>query len=171
MTVPSDDELLFVALGGAGEIGMNLNLYGTAGKWLMVDLGIGFADSSMAGVEVVMPDPAFIVERRDALVGMNAVVMDEAEVGAESIVAACAFVPAGMKLPARHLIAGMPAKVKRPLSDQEVAWKAEGTRVYQDLAVRSLQTMREVMPLSALEADRPRLPSNDVQPLIATKRG
>ena len=111
------------------------------------------------------------VVRRDALVGMNAVVMDEAEVGAESIVAACAFVPAGMKLPARHLIAGMPAKVKRPLSDQDVAWKAEGTRVYQDLAVRSLQTMREVMPLSALEADRPRLPSNDVQPLIATKRG
>lgn len=70
MTVPSNDELLFLALGGAGEIGMNLNLYGTAGKWLMVDLGIGFADSSMAGVEVVMPDPEFIVERRDALVGI-----------------------------------------------------------------------------------------------------
>ena len=44
VTVPSDDELLFLALGGAGEIGMNLNLYGHAGKWLMVDLGIGFAD-------------------------------------------------------------------------------------------------------------------------------
>ena len=70
MTVPSNDELLFLALGGAGEIGMNLNLYGTAGKWLMVDLGIGFADSSMAGVEVVMPDPEFIVERRDDLVGI-----------------------------------------------------------------------------------------------------
>ncbi|WP_422036058.1 ribonuclease J [Reyranella sp.] len=70
MTVPSNDELLFLALGGAGEIGMNLNLYGTAGKWLMVDLGIGFADSSMAGVEVVMPDPEFIVERREALVGI-----------------------------------------------------------------------------------------------------
>jgi len=70
MTVPSNDELLFLALGGAGEIGMNLNLYGTAGKWLMVDLGIGFADSSMAGVEVVMPDPEFIVERRDELVGI-----------------------------------------------------------------------------------------------------
>jgi len=70
MTVPSNDELLFLALGGAGEIGMNLNLYGTAGKWLMVDLGIGFADSTMAGVEVVMPDPEFIVERRDDLVGI-----------------------------------------------------------------------------------------------------
>ena len=70
MTVPSDDELLFLALGGAGEIGMNLNLYGHAGKWLMVDLGIGFADGSIPGVEVIMPDPAFIVERRGALVGI-----------------------------------------------------------------------------------------------------
>ena len=52
MTVPSNDELLFLALGGAGEIGMNLNLYGHAGKWLMVDLGIGFADDSMPGVDV-----------------------------------------------------------------------------------------------------------------------
>ena len=57
MTVPGNDELLFLALGGAGEIGMNLNLYGHAGKWLMIDLGIGFADDTMPGVEVVMPDP------------------------------------------------------------------------------------------------------------------
>jgi ribonuclease J len=70
VTVPSNDELLFLALGGAGEIGMNLNLYGHAGKWLMVDLGIAFADDSMPGVEVVMPDPAFIEERRDALIGI-----------------------------------------------------------------------------------------------------
>ena len=70
MTVPGKDELLFLALGGAGEIGMNLNLYGHAGKWLMVDLGIGFADEQALGVEVVMPDPAFIVERRAELVGI-----------------------------------------------------------------------------------------------------
>jgi len=70
MTVPSNDELLFLALGGAGEIGMNLNLYGHAGKWLMIDLGIGFADDSMPGIEVIMPDPAFIEERREDLVGI-----------------------------------------------------------------------------------------------------
>jgi ribonuclease J len=70
VTVPSDDELLFLALGGAGEIGMNLNLYGHAGKWLMVDLGIAFGDDSMPGIEVVMPDPAFIEERRDDLAGI-----------------------------------------------------------------------------------------------------
>jgi len=63
-------ELLFVALGGAGEIGMNLNLYGYAGKWLMVDLGVTFGDDSTPGVDVLMPDPEFIVERRADLVGL-----------------------------------------------------------------------------------------------------
>ncbi|MCV4600516.1 phenylacetic acid degradation protein PaaY, partial [Escherichia coli] len=88
--------------------------------------------------------------RRDALVGMNAVVMDEAEVGPQAIVAACAFVPAGMKIPPRSLVAGVPAKVRRELSDQEVAWKQEGTRTYQDLTRRCLATMREVVPLREL---------------------
>ena len=63
-------ELLFLALGGAGEIGMNLNLYGYGGKWLMVDLGVTFGDDSTPGVDVLMPDPAWIVERRDDLVGL-----------------------------------------------------------------------------------------------------
>ena len=66
----ANDDLLFVPLGGAGEIGMNLNLYRCAGKWLMVDLGITFADETLPGVEVVMPDPGFIVEHRDDLVGL-----------------------------------------------------------------------------------------------------
>ena len=70
MIVPSSDELLFLALGGAGEIGMNLNLYGHAGKWLMVDLGIAFGDDSMPGVDIIMPDPTFIAEQRDDLVGI-----------------------------------------------------------------------------------------------------
>ena len=70
MTAPSNDELLFLALGGAGEIGMNLNLYGHAGKWLMLDLGIAFGDDSMPGVEVIMPDPGFIEERRKDLIGI-----------------------------------------------------------------------------------------------------
>ena len=71
MTVPeSKDELLFVPLGGCGEIGMNLNLYGLDGKWLMVDLGVSFGDDRVPGVEVVMPDPAFIVERRADLLGL-----------------------------------------------------------------------------------------------------
>ncbi len=63
-------DLVFLPLGGAGEIGMNLNLYGYAGKWLMVDCGITFGDDATPGVEVIMPDPAFIVERKDALAGL-----------------------------------------------------------------------------------------------------
>jgi ribonuclease J len=64
------DELVFLPLGGAGEIGMNLNLYGYAGKWLMIDCGISFGDDTMPGIEVIMADPGFIVERRKSLVGI-----------------------------------------------------------------------------------------------------
>jgi phenylacetic acid degradation protein len=111
------------------------------------------------------------VVRRDALVGMNAVVMDEAEIGEKSIVAACAFVRAGFKVPARSLVAGMPAKVMRPLSDEEIAWKLEGTQVYQDLTRRCHASLVEVTPLAEIEPDRPRVPAPQVKSLIATKRG
>ena len=110
------------------------------------------------------------VVRRDALVGMNAVVMDEAEVGEQAIVAASAFVPAGTRVPARTLMAGVPAKVIRPLREEEIAWKLEGTLTYQALTRRCQASLTEVQPLSAPEADRPRLPAIDVQPLIAARR-
>ena len=63
-------ELLFLALGGSGEIGMNVNLYGCEGKWIMVDLGMTFADPAYPGVELVLPDLAFIEERKDDLIGI-----------------------------------------------------------------------------------------------------
>ena len=75
-------ELLFVPLGGAGEIGMNLNLYGFAGDWVIVDLGITFADERLPGIEVVMPDPAFIVERRERLLGIVLTHAHEDHIGA-----------------------------------------------------------------------------------------
>lgn len=67
---PGSDALYFLPLGGAGEIGMNLSLYGYDGQWLMVDLGISFPDETMPGVEVIMPDHRFIAERRDKLIGL-----------------------------------------------------------------------------------------------------
>ncbi len=69
MTTPKN-ELLFVALGGSGEIGMNVNLYGCQGKWVMVDCGITFADPNYPGIDVILPDLAFIEERLDDLVGI-----------------------------------------------------------------------------------------------------
>src|SRR5919106_193360 len=65
-----EPELLFVPLGGAGEIGLNLNLYRLDDQWLMVDLGLSFADETLPGVEIVLPDPSFIAERRESLCGL-----------------------------------------------------------------------------------------------------
>ena len=108
--------------------------------------------------------------RRNALVGMNAVIMDNAVIGESSIVAASAFVKAGAEIPPRVLVAGMPAKVIRELSDEEIRWKGEGTATYQDLTRRSLATMVETAPLSAVEADRKRIHMPDVVPLVALRK-
>jgi ribonuclease J len=79
---PRADELLFLPLGGTGEIGMNLNLYGHDGAWLMVDLGVMFADATRPGVDVLMPDPAFIEDRRENLVGLVLTHAHEDHIGA-----------------------------------------------------------------------------------------
>lgn len=107
---------------------------------------------------------------RNALVGMNAVIMDNAVIGEAAIVAASAFVKAGAEIPARSLVAGAPARVIRELSDEEIAWKGQGTQTYQALAQRSLTTMVECAPLSAVEADRARIEIPDVVPLVALKK-
>lgn len=78
----STDALYFLPLGGAGEIGMNLNLYHHAGSWLMVDLGVSFGDDSVPGVDVVMADPAYISERREDLAGLVVTHAHEDHIGA-----------------------------------------------------------------------------------------
>lgn len=108
---------------------------------------------------------------RNALVGMNAVIMDNAIVGENSFVAACAFVKAGMEIPPKSLVAGMPAKIVRELSDAEITWKIDGTRTYQELAVRSLATLRPCEPLDEMEPDRRRLQFKGVIPLVEMKKG
>ncbi|MEE4361035.1 MAG: ribonuclease J [Pseudomonadales bacterium] len=79
---PGHDELWFLPLGGTGEIGMNLNLYGHAGQWLMVDCGVTFAREGEPGPHVQMADPGFIVERRDALTALLVTHAHEDHVGA-----------------------------------------------------------------------------------------
>ena len=93
---------------------------------------------------------------RNSLVGMNAVVMDDAHVGDDAIVAAMALVPMRQKIPPRSLVAGIPAKVIRSLTDQMVADKLRGTELYQELARRCQRELRPVEPLAAVEDERPR---------------
>jgi phenylacetic acid degradation protein len=93
---------------------------------------------------------------RNAMIGMNAVVMDEAEIGESSLVAALSFVKAGMFVPPRMLVAGIPGRLVRELSEEEVATKTKGTSIYQMLAKRSQAGMRLCQPLPQAEPNRKR---------------
>ena len=80
----------------------------------------------------------------NVLVGMNAVVMDDALIAENSIIAASSFVPAKFNCAPNSLIVGIPAEVKRALSESEIDWKSRGTQEYVDLAARYLTDVREV---------------------------
>lgn len=108
--------------------------------------------------------------RRAALIGIHAVVMDDVVVGEEAFVGAASFVPAGFAVPPRTLVTGMPARVVRELRAEELAWKAAGTREYQELAARCLAALREATPLSAPEPGRPVRPGTATVPLHTIER-
>jgi carbonic anhydrase/acetyltransferase-like protein (isoleucine patch superfamily) len=91
---------------------------------------------------------------RNALVGMNAVVMDGAEVGAGCIVGALTFVPAEMKVPERKVVVGNPAKVVKDVSDEMLAWKTEGTRLYRRLPGELRESLKACEPLREIPAGR-----------------
>jgi len=92
---------------------------------------------------------------RNVLVGMNAVVMDEAEIGEGSIIGALSFIKAGEKIPPRSLVAGNPARIIREVSDEMLAWKTQGTRLYQTLPGECQAYWEPCEPLSEIPADRP----------------
>lgn len=110
------------------------------------------------------------VVRRNALIGINAVVNDHAEVGESAIVAAMAFVKADFVVPPRTLVAGIPARVVRELKDDELAWKSHATRQYQELAVRSLGSLRAAVALTEIDPGRKRFACGDVMPLSEMRR-
>jgi ribonuclease J len=87
------DELLFLALGGSDEIGMNVNLYGCKGKWIMVDLGLTFAGNDYPGIDLVLPDLEFIESRRSDLLGIVLTHGHEDHIGAIPYLAADLGVP------------------------------------------------------------------------------
>jgi phenylacetic acid degradation protein len=111
------------------------------------------------------------VVKQNAMVGINSVVNDNAVVGESSIVGAMAFVKAGFEVPPRSLVLGVPGKVVRELSADEMAWKRDATRQYQELARRSLGTMRETTALAEVEPGRARFRDAGVMPLSEMKKG
>lgn len=100
----------------------------------------------------------------DCLIGMNAVVMDNSIIGRESIIAASSFVKANSQFEARSMVMGTPAKSVRQVSDAELAWKQSGTHAYVKLAQRCIDSLREVVPLTTVENDRPRFSDSSVRP-------
>lgn len=92
---------------------------------------------------------------RNSLVGMNSVLMDEVVIGPESIVGALTFIKAGEVFPARSIIAGNPAKVLKEVTETMLAWKTQGTRLYQALPAECRDGLVPCEPLDSLPADRP----------------
>lgn len=170
-----------VVIGPRCYIGPSASLRGDFGR-IVLEAGVNIQDCCIVhgypNTDTVIEEEGHIGHgavvhccriRRNALVGMNATVIDHAEIGESAIVAAMAFVKAGMKVPPRTLAAGVPAKIVRELTAEELAWKIPATREYQELAVRCLESFRECLPLSALEANRPKLKASPVHTLSTTK--
>ena len=170
-----------VIVGAGCYIGPCASLRGDFGR-IEVRAGANLQDSCVAhgfpGTDTIVAEEGHIghgailhgcVVERNALVGMNAVINDNAVIGESAIVAAMAFVKAKMIVPPRTLVAGMPARLVRELTQTELAWKIEGTRSYQELTRRSLATMRATAPLSAVEPNRPRIELPELLPLSSVK--
>ncbi|HEX6916019.1 MAG TPA: transferase hexapeptide repeat family protein [Chitinophagaceae bacterium] len=116
------------------------------------------------GITVVLKEGAHIghgavihgaVIGRNCLVGMNAVVMDNVVLDEECIVGAMSFIGTGAKFEKRSLIVGNPAKMIRKVSDEMIAWKSEGTRLYQQLPAAMFENWEACEPLREIPADRP----------------
>ncbi|HEX4749781.1 MAG TPA: hypothetical protein VH302_09585 [Bryobacteraceae bacterium] len=170
-----------VIVGAGCYVGPNASLRGDFGR-VILEQGSNLQDTcvmhSFPGMDTVVEQNGHIGHGailhgcrigNNSMVGMNAVIMDEAEIGEMSIVAAMAFVKSAQKIPPRSLVVGIPAKVLRELTNDEVAWKRRGTETYQKLAIRSLQTMKPAEPLRELDPNRPRIQSTDFKPLFASR--
>jgi len=92
---------------------------------------------------------------RNCLVGMNSVIMDNVELGEESIVGALSFIREGEKIPRRSLVVGNPAKIIKEVSDEMISWKTKGTELYQQLPGEMFGSFKECEPLRELPRERP----------------
>ncbi len=93
---------------------------------------------------------------RNVLVGMNSVVMDDADIGDDTIIGSLCFVPANTKIPAKKVVVGNPAKILKDASKEMIAWKSEGTKLYQQLPDQCRSTLKPCEPLRRMPAYRPK---------------
>lgn len=105
---------------------------------------------------------------RNCLVGMNAVIMDEVELGDECIVGALCFIRQGEKIPSRSLVVGNPHKIIRQVSDEMMAWKTEGTKLYQQLPQQCFDTLKLCEPLP-VETEQKSIFKTDYRPFKKEK--
>ena len=158
-----------VIVGARAYIGPCACLRGDFGR-ILVEEGANIQDTCMlhgfpgkdtvVGAEATIGHGAVLhgcVVKRGALIGMNCVVNDNAEVGEGAMVAAMAFVKAEARIPPRSLAAGIPARVLRELTAEEIQWKKDNMHLYQQLAQRSSKTMQRVEALTAVEPGRKRI--------------
>ena len=92
---------------------------------------------------------------KNCLVGMNSVIMDDVELGDESIVGALSFIKEGEKIPARSLVAGNPAKVLKQVTDEMIAWKTKGSQLYQQLPKEMFESFKPCESLREIPENRP----------------
>ncbi|MHA1107730.1 MAG: acyltransferase [Alphaproteobacteria bacterium] len=172
-----------VIIGPECYVGPGASLRGDFGRIIM-SRGSNFQDNCIAhtftGGEVFLGEEANIGHGavlhgcrlgEHCLIGMNSVVMDGAEVGAYSFVAALAFIRAGFKVPPRVVAAGIPAKVLRDLTEEEIAWKHEADLDYQGLARRSHASLEIVEALTELDQNDPRIQVEGSVPLYMYRKG
>ena len=158
-----------VLVGRGCYIGPNASLRGDYGR-VVVGLGANIQDNctvhSFPGRTVVVDEDGHVghgavlhgcTVGRHALIGMNAVIMDNVRIGADCIVGAFSFVKSGTCTEAGTLWAGSPAREIRQVSDDERAWKIKGTGIYQSLAHRCLKSLLPCEPLTQEEEERRRL--------------
>ncbi len=158
-----------VIVGAGCYIGPFASLRGDFGR-ITVGAGSNVQDSvtihAFPGADAVLEPNSHIghgvvlhgcTVRSYALIGIGSIVLDGAEIGADSMLGAGSLVTAGTVIPPRSLALGRPAAVVRELDEETLAWKRNGTGIYQALAERSLATLRRVEPLAAVQRDRPRV--------------
>lgn len=166
-----------VIIGAQVYIGPHASLRGDYGR-LIIEAGANIQDGCImhgyCDTDTIVHESGHIghgailhgcIVGRDALVGMNSVIMDGAIIGDESIVAAMSFVKAGFIGAPRQLLVGSPARHLRAVTDEERHWKKLNTREYQDLAARCHTSLYPTEPICKVEANRPRLRgTTDVKP-------